>query len=67
MQVRNVLTRKEITMDELLNTYTDEQLLSELEKGHFWYYDGRFFSNNETPINKRPTNVENAVYFRFYS
>lgn len=54
-------------MDELLNMYSEEQLLSELGKGHCWYFDGNFYSNTEKLVNKKLTSVENAVYFRFYS
>lgn len=54
-------------MDELLNKFTEDQLISELEKGHFWYFDGKFYSNGEKLKSKRPASVENAVYFRFYS
>lgn len=54
-------------MDDLLNMYTDEQLISELEKGHYWYSDSKFYSNDEKKAGERLTSVENAVYFRFYS
>lgn len=54
-------------MDDLLSVYSDEQLISELGKGHFWYYDGKFYANGEKLRSKKPTSVENAVYFRFYS
>ncbi len=54
-------------MDELLKMYTEEQLLSELGKGHYWYSNGQFYSKVEEARNKKPTSVENAVYFRFYS
>ncbi len=54
-------------MDELLNMYTNEQLLSELEKGHYWYYGGSFYSNREKLRNERIVSVENAVFFRFYN
>lgn len=54
-------------MDELLSMYTNEQLFSELEKGHYWYFNGSFFSNAKKLLNKRNTSVENAVYSRYYS
>ncbi len=54
-------------MDELLNMYTQDQLLSELEKGHYWYFNGSFHSNVDQLNTERPASVENAVYFRFYS
>ena len=53
-------------MDDLLTGYTEDQLLSELEHGHYWYYDGNFHSSDEKPSGEHPTNVENAVYFRYY-
>jgi hypothetical protein len=54
-------------MDELLTKFTQEQLLSELEKGNYWYSDGGFYSGGKKLMNERPVSVENAVYFRFYS
>lgn len=54
-------------MDDLLTKFTDEQLISELEKGHYWYSDGEFFSNGEKGRGERPISVENAVFSRFYS
>ena len=59
--------RKETKMDALLNNYTQEQLLNELEKGNYWYFNGRFHSNHEQLMSEKPVSVENAVYFRFYS
>jgi hypothetical protein len=59
--------RKETIMDALLNNYTQEQLLSELEKGNYWYFNGKFHSNPEQLLSERPVSVENAVYYRFYS
>lgn len=53
-------------MDDLLTMYSQETLLSELEQGHYWYYDGKFHSNADRS-GVRPTSVENAVYYRFYS
>lgn len=54
-------------MDELLTGFTSEQLLTELEHGHYWYDDGRFCSNGERMRSDRPISVENAVFFRFYN
>lgn len=54
-------------MDEMLSKYTDEQLLSELENGHYWYSDGSFYTSNEKLLNSKFASVENAVYFRYYS
>ena len=54
-------------MDELLSVYSQEQLLSELEKGNYWYSDGEFYSSGKKPVTERRVSVENAVYFRFYS
>lgn len=54
-------------MDELLNMYTHEQLVSELEKGRYWYSNGKFYKNVDKSLNERQASVENAVYFRFYS
>ena len=54
-------------MDELLSMYTQEQLISELGKGHYWYSNGSFYTSAEEAMSKKPTSVENAVYFRFYS
>jgi hypothetical protein len=62
-----VIKRKETKMDALLNNYTQEQLLDELEKGNYWFFNGRFHSNPEQLMSERPVSVENAVYFRFYS
>ena len=53
-------------MDDLLTSYTNEQLISELEQGHYWYSDGRFFASAEKLTHRKLTSVENAVYFRFY-
>lgn len=54
-------------MDELLSRFTQDQLISELGKGHYWYSNGRFYASADKVKNEKPTNVENAVYFRFYS
>jgi hypothetical protein len=54
-------------MDDLLTRYSNEQLLSELEKGHYWYSDGTFYSNSEKVRREKPISVENAVFFRFYN
>lgn len=59
--------RKETIMDELLSMYSNEQLCSELAKGHYWYFNGNFYSNAKKLLNKRNTSVENALYSRFYS
>jgi hypothetical protein len=54
-------------MDELLTQYSQEQLLSELEHGHYWYFDNGFHSTKERMKVEKPASVEYAVYFRYYS
>lgn len=64
-------------MDDLLNKYTYEELVAQLEKGRYWYMGGEFFTDDErTELIKEKlsddhpyanltfTCVENAVYFR---
>ena len=54
-------------MDALLSKYTEEQLISELGKGHYWFADGTFYDKDKKPNNKKTASVEYAVYFRFYN
>ena len=54
-------------MDDMLSAFSDDRLISELEKGHYWYSGGNFYSNWDSRMGERPTSVENAVYHRFYS
>ncbi|NLT15771.1 MAG: hypothetical protein GXY05_15710 [Clostridiales bacterium] len=54
-------------MDDLLTMFSNEQLLVELEKGHYWYTEGRFSASGESVRTEKPISVENAVFFRFYN
>jgi hypothetical protein len=54
-------------MDELLTRFSEEQLLSELEQGHYWYCDGIFCSGGEKMRFESPISVEYAAYYRFYN
>ncbi len=61
-------------MDEILSGYTYDELVRELERGHYWYYNGSFCSDEERDailmenpdedLSDRFISVENAVYFR---
>jgi hypothetical protein len=63
---RGSACRKESNMDALLSKYTDEQLISELEKGHRWFHDGDFCASPEKLAEERFISVENAVFYRYY-
>jgi hypothetical protein len=54
-------------MDELLTRFSSERLLYELEKGNYWYTDGKFSSSGESVRTEKPISVENAVFYRYYS
>lgn len=61
-------------MDDLLSQYTYAELIAELERGHYWYFGGDFYSDDERDellrenpyddLSSRFVSVESAVYFR---